>query len=58
MDDKDVDSDSEVFLDENGMNEIHSKGASYLASKMLLRKPFNTNAMKASFMKAWQLKDG
>lgn len=25
---------------------------------MLLRKPFNIDAIKASFMKAWQIKDG
>lgn len=58
LDDKGDESDSEVFLDKNGIDEIQSKGILCLCAKMLLRKPFNIDVMKTSFMKAWQLKDG
>lgn len=50
--------DNEVYLDEKGIDEIKSKGSLYLATKMLLRKPFNLDVMKSTLMKLWQLKDG
>lgn len=58
LENKDGDSNDEVFLDVKGTKEIHAVGDSCLATKMLLRKPFNVDAMKASFMKVWQIKDG
>lgn len=53
LDDKGDDSDGEVFLDEKGTIEIQEAGASCLAAKMLLRRPFNIDAMRTTFMKIW-----
>lgn len=52
------DDDTEAYLDESGTKEIQVKKTSCLATKMLLRRPYNLDAMRTMFMKVWQLNDG
>lgn len=49
---------NDVFLDKEDTNKIHYKGSSCFATRMLLLKPYNIEAMKSTFMKIWQLKEG
>lgn len=54
---KDEDSDDDVFVDDQIVNECKKENSLSLVGKLLLRKPYSLEAMKITFTKAWNLQN-